>query len=124
MIATPDRVDACVQFEGAAALSIGRRLSKPIRVENNAIREATDIARTGSGITQTSFGVARRSDEREPEAGIARGGLDERHPATKHTTSFRIVDDCLCDAIFDRAARVHVLALHEHGHGEAAPDAG
>jgi hypothetical protein len=41
----------------------------------------------------------------------------------EHATSLRIVNDRFCDAVLDRAARVHVLALHEHGHSEAAPDA-
>src|SRR6185436_5198828 len=67
--------------------------------------------------------AAGSGHEREPNAGIPRGGFYERHPGTENASLLRVVDDRERDAILDGASGVHVLALHEHRHRKARRDA-
>src|SRR5205807_2696607 len=61
-------------------------------------------------------------NERQPNAGVARGGFDKRHARLEHTASFRVVHDGECDAILDAATGVEKLALAIDGYGEAGRD--
>lgn len=57
---------------------------------------------------------ARRGDEREPHAGVAGGGLDQRHARVKHPAGLRVLDDGQGDAVLDGPTWVQVLALGQH----------
>ena len=57
--------------------------------------------------------AARVGDDRQPDAGVAGGALDNNAARPQHAAGFRIEDDEQCGAVLDRSAGVHELALGE-----------
>ena len=55
----------------------------------------------------------RAGDKREAEAGVARGGFDDRAAGLQMPVALGGFDHRESDAILDRAGRVLVLELHE-----------
>jgi hypothetical protein len=67
--------------------------------------------------------TACSGDQREAHAGVASRCFDQRHASAQRSTRLCVLDDRKRDAVLDRAARVHVLALDEHRLRKAARDA-
>ena len=66
--------------------------------------------------------AARARDEREPDARVAGGRLDDRVAGAQDAPALGVEHDRERDAVLDAAARVEVLALDEHRHVEPGRD--
>jgi hypothetical protein len=62
-------------------------------------------------------------DDREANSRVARGRFDDRLTRSQRAARFCILDDGERDAILDRTAGVHVLALPQDRDRQAAADA-
>jgi len=67
--------------------------------------------------------AAHGRDDREANSRVACGRFDDRVPCSERATRFCILDDGERDAILDRTAGVHVLALPQDRDRQAAADA-
>ena len=77
---------------------------------------------TLSGIDEDHLVALDRSGERKPDAGVARGRLDDRPARPQLPGALGLVDHRERDPVLVRAARVQVLELREQGGAELGAD--
>ena len=85
----------------------------------SSVRRSTDIV---SGMVRIKFVALGRRDERQRDAGVAAGRLDDHGVFLEHAALLGILNHGHADAVFDAAERIEKFAFEENRGRQAGGD--
>ena len=100
------------------AFGAGRQ--NQLRAEHRQQRAA--LQRHRFGHRQNQFVTFGRRDERQRDAGVAAGRLDDDGVLFEHAALFGVLDHGHADAVLDAAERIEKFALEQNGGSQAGGD--